>query len=261
VAKQYVTKQYVTKQYVTKQYVTKQYVTKIVWLDQDLWFPPAEEALDDPNGLLAAGGDLSVDRLLLAYASGIFPWYSDGQPIIWWSPDPRCIIDLNHLHTAKSMLKLRKKGRYKVTIDTQFERVIRACAQPRAYADSTWITEEMIGAYVQLHKNGHAHSFEVWDSQGDGNELVGGLYGVSIGACFFGESMFSTRPNTSKIAFITMVNQLSKWNYQLIDCQLENSHLLSLGAYTIRKTVFLSILRKGLQSPTRAGNWQADWIW
>lgn len=238
-------------------------MTKIAWIDKELWFPPAQEALRDPDGLLAAGGDLSVERLLLAYSSGIFPWYSEGQPILWWSPSPRCLIDKEHLHISKSMRKILNKRQYNVTIDNQFEAVIRSCAQPREYADGTWITEEMIDAYIALHNAGHAHSFEVWDSSSTIStpELVGGLYGVSIGSCFFGESMFSTRPNTSKIAFIFMVQQLSKWNFKLIDCQLENPHLLSLGAYAIGKRQFLTILESTATMSPPSSTWQSDWHW
>ncbi|MCP5206696.1 MAG: leucyl/phenylalanyl-tRNA--protein transferase [Hahellaceae bacterium] len=230
-------------------------MTKIAWLDDQLWFPDLSEALQDPDGLLAAGGDLSSERLALAYYSGIFPWYSDGQPILWWSPGTRCIIDQAHLHISASMRKLIRKERYQITRDRAFEQVIRSCAAPRSYADSTWITEDMIQAYTELHRRGIAHSFEVWDQQA-GEKLVGGLYGVAIGSCFFGESMFSTAPNTSKLAFIHMVEQLTTWNFKLIDCQLENPHLMSMGAYGICKQRFLTILKSARVIPPSELAWR-----
>jgi leucyl/phenylalanyl-tRNA--protein transferase len=230
-------------------------MTKIAWLDDQLWFPEASDALQDPDGLLAAGGDLTSERLALAYYSGIFPWYSDGQPILWWSPATRCIIDLEHLRVSTSMRKLIKRKHYAITRDRAFEQVIRGCAQPRAYADSTWITEEMILAYTALHKRGIAHSFEVWRHQ-ETDELVGGLYGVAIGSCFFGESMFSIVPNASKLAFIHMVQQLSAWGFKLIDCQIENSHLQSLGAYSICKKQFLTILKSARAIPPTQHAWR-----
>lgn len=230
-------------------------MTKIAWLDDQLWFPDLNEALQDPDGLLAAGGDLTIERLALAYYSGIFPWYSDGQPILWWSPGTRCVIDAKHLHISTSMRKLMRKERYLITRDHAFEQVIRSCAAPRSYADSTWITEEMIVAYTALHHRGIAHSFEVWDQQ-SGGKLVGGLYGVAIGSCFFGESMFSTAPNTSKLAFIHMVQQLSEWDFKLIDCQLENPHLMSMGAYAICKQQFLTILESGRVIPPSELAWR-----
>ncbi len=219
----------------------------IVWLDDELWFPPPQLALKEPDGLLCAGGDLSIQRLRLAYASGIFPWYEAGQPILWWSPDPRCLIDRDHLHVSRSLRKhLRKNlSHLIITIDQAFDQVIEACAAPRTYSSGTWITPEMIAAYKALHQTGIAHSFELWH----GDNLVGGLYGVAIGRAFFGESMFSRQTNASKLVFAWMVLQLTQWEFSLIDCQLPNSHLQSLGAFTIPRAQFLTILEESVALP------------
>ncbi|RMF13335.1 MAG: leucyl/phenylalanyl-tRNA--protein transferase [Gammaproteobacteria bacterium] len=219
----------------------------MVWLDDDLWFPPPELALREPNGLLCAGGDLSLERLRLAYGSGIFPWYEDGQPLLWWSPDPRCLIDRSHLHVSRSLKKWLRKhiDALEIRIDTQFEDVVKACAAPRHYSDGTWITAEMQSAYLQLHRAGIAHSFELWR----GHQLVGGLYGVSLGRSFFGESMFSSETNASKLVFAWMVLQLSQWSFLQIDCQLPNAHLMRLGAFTQPRAHFLTILKKSIAEP------------
>lgn len=238
-------------------------MSQIPWLGEDLLFPPVTQTLEDPEGLLAAGGDLSAERLLLAYSQGIFPWYSEDQPILWWSPEPRCLIDIDSLHISKSMRKALNKKNYTVTIDSAFEAVITACASPRGDTEGTWITKEMIEAYIQLHRQGHAHSFEVWEGEKVGQQgtLIGGLYGISIGRCYFGESMFSNKTNASKIAFVYLVNQLSEWGYQLIDCQLENDHLLSLGAYTVCKNEFLTILNSNVNKNQPNPNWDLNWQW
>ncbi len=202
-------------------------------LEDSYAFPPVEEALDDPQGLLAVGGDLSVPRLLSAYQQGIFPWYGDDEPILWWAPSPRMVLQPKAVHIAKSMAKLMRQQTYRVTYDTAFARVIQQCANtPRAnQADrqATWILDDMRAAYIALYEAGYAHSFEVWQ----GAQLVGGLYGVAIGKMFFGESMFSLRSNVSKLAFIALAQQLEAWHFTLIDCQLPTDHLASLGANPI----------------------------
>lgn len=207
-------------------------------------FPPIDQALDDPNGLLAAGGGLSQERLIAAYRAGIFPWYSPGEPVLWWSPDPRCVLIPEQLHISRSMRKRLKKDDYEVVFDRNFGEVIDACSAPRSDADGTWITHEMKQAYELLHNRGFAHSVEVYI---DG-QLAGGLYGLAIGKLFFGESMFSRVRDASKIAFIKMVEQLQKWDYALIDCQVSNDHLFSLGASEISRDRFQAYLDKHLDS-------------
>ncbi len=197
-------------------------------------FPPIDQAIDDPNGLLAAGGSLSKQRLVDAYRRGIFPWYSPGEPILWWSPDPRCVLIPDQIHISRSMRKRLKKKDYSVVFDRDFPAVIDACSAPRRDADGTWISNQMKEAYCALHREGIAHSVEVYID----DELVGGLYGLSMGKLFFGESMFSRAKDTSKIAFIVMVEQLQKWGYALIDCQVSNDHLFSLGATEISRDEF-----------------------
>jgi len=201
-------------------------------------FPDPAFALDDPNGLLAVGGDLSPDRILAAYHQGIFPWFNPGDPILWWSPSPRTVIFPSQLHISKSLRKLLRKGRYKVTFDRCFSDVMRACAAPRDYADGTWISEEIIAGYSALHERGIAHSVEVWL----GDALVGGLYGMALGKVFFGESMFSKADNASKVGFAHLVRQLLAWDFQLIDCQVANDHLFSLGAIEIPREEFQQML-------------------
>ena len=204
------------------------------------------------GGLLAVGGDLRPERLLLAYRSGIFPWYSAGDPILWWSPDPRLILFPEWLHVSRRLQRLLKQGVFRITTDTVFGQVIRACAAaPRPRQDGTWITPEMIDAYCGLHRQGYAHSFEAWH----GDNLAGGLYGISIGGCFFGESMFSWETNASKAAFVRMVRQCAEWGIPLIDCQLANPHLLRLGAREVPRSLFLDLLEKHLRAETRRGPW------
>lgn len=203
-------------------------------------FPDTHQALEEPNGLLAAGGPLTKERLLRAYRSGIFPWYSPGEPVLWWSPDPRCVLLPEQLHISRSMRKRLKRNDYEVRFDANFAAVIQACAAPRAESEGTWITGEMQQAYIDLHNSGFAHSVEVYI---DG-ELAGGLYGIAMGKLFFGESMFSRQRDASKIAFIKMVEQLQKWGYALIDCQVTNEHLLSLGASEIPRKQFQQYLDK-----------------
>jgi leucyl/phenylalanyl-tRNA--protein transferase len=212
---------------------------QLTWLRSDsLAFPAPDQAMTEPEGLLAAGGDLSPERLLSAYSQGIFPWYQDGQPLLWWSPDPRTVLQPARLHVSRSMQKFMRKAELNITLDRDFPAVIRACSEPRDYSDSTWITEEMQQAYCQLHRLGIAHSVEVWD----GGHLVGGLYGVALGRVFFGESMFSRRSNASKAGFIFLVRQLEQWGYALIDCQMPTEHLFSLGAESISRDEFVTSL-------------------
>ena len=221
----------------------------LTWLKRDtLTFPPLTKAMREPNGLLAAGGDLSADRLIQAYRHGCFPWFSEGQPILWWSPDPRTVLFPEELHVSRSMAKLLRQQRYQVSFDRDFKAVIQACAGPRRDADGTWITDDMQNAYTELHARGHAHSVEVWDN----GELVGGLYGLAMGQLFFGESMFSRADNASKFGFITLARHLQAWGFVLIDCQMPTPHLESLGARSIPRREFADYLRDHLDQPTTA---------
>ncbi len=212
-----------------------------------------DPALAEPDGLLAAGGDLSVERLLAAYAAGVFPWYSEGLPILWWSPDPRLVLFPAELHVSRSLLRTLRSARFQVRADTAFEQVIRRCAgQLRPGQDGTWITPEMIDAYLRLHRRGVAHSFEAWDGEG----LAGGLYGVSLGAAFFGESMFADRPDASKVAFVRSVEWLAARGIQMVDCQVRTAHLQRFGAREIPRREFLARLARALERPTLWGRWQ-----
>lgn len=222
-------------------------MSQLTWLRPDsLAFPAHNRALDEPEGLLAAGGDLSPERLIHAYSQGIFPWYQDGQPLLWWSPNPRTVLFPARLHVSRSMQKFMRKTDLAITLDQAFPGVIKACAQPRDYTDSTWITDEMQLAYCHLHRLGFAHSVEVWEK----DSLVGGLYGVALGKVFFGESMFSRRSNASKSAFIFLVRQLQEWGFELIDCQMPTEHLFSLGAESVSRDDFLRQLRLYCPRPT-----------
>ena len=217
-------------------------------LTQDLVFPNPMHA--DEQGLLAVGGDLSMDRLLLAYESGIFPWYNDDQPLLWWSPDPRCVLQPSEVKVSKSMRNVLNRADFEVTADQAFPEVIRACMDTRK-REGTWLNEDMVSAYINLHRLGIAHSIEVWR----GDALVGGLYGLSLGNLFFGESMFSKANNMSKVAFICLARGLERWGMPLIDCQVENDHLISLGAQAMPRAEFLEHLRRGMEAPTRRGSW------
>ena len=222
-------------------------------LDPDnLHFPDPATALEDPNGLLALGGDLSPERLLAAYQRGIFPWYEEGHPILWWSPDPRMVLFPDELHISRSLRKTLQKARLRVTANQAFGEVIRQCAGKRHNARGTWITQAMQEAYNRLHALGYAHSVEVWQ---DG-VLAGGLYGLAIGRVYFGESMFSHVDNASKIAFAHLVKHLQAWDYELIDCQVSSEHLASLGAREISRTQFLSLLPRPLANPSPCSGWQ-----
>ncbi len=208
-------------------------------------FPETTLALAEPNGLLAAGGDLSPGTLLAAYERGIFPWYQAPQPILWWSPDPRSVILPGQLHLSRSLRRELRKNRYTITFDRAFEAVVRCCAETREDGLGTWIDEDMVQAYCALHRRGYAHSIEVWD---DG-DLVGGLYGVALGTAFFGESMFSRRSNTSKIALVALVTQLEKAGFGLFDCQVESPHMNSMGAINLPR---LDFERRLAQTVTQA---------
>ncbi len=228
----------------------------VTWLspqDSPEWFPPLEHALDEPSGLLAAGGDLSPERLLAAYRRGIFPWYSPGQPVLWWSPDPRTVLFPEEFHLSRSLEKaIRNKG-FRVTIDADFEEVIDACAAPRAHSPGTWITPEMRQAYLRLHRLGFAHSIEVRHDA----VLAGGLYGVRLGGVFFGESMFSLRRDGSKIALAHLVMMCAHNSIEVIDCQLASRHLASLGARSIPRTRFQALLSRWASARDPAGLNQA----
>ena len=203
--------------------------------DATYQFPNAELALTEPNGLLAIGGDLHPNRILHAYRHGIFPWFSEDQPILWWSPDPRMVLFPKQLSVSRSLKKAIRKSGIEFTYDRAFTRVIFSCAQPRPKQPETWITAGMMDAYITLHKQGHAHSFEVWQDK----KLIGGLYGIGIGQVFFGESMFSFQTNASKIAFVKAVEMLLQWDYALIDCQVESLHLQNFGARNIPRREFI----------------------
>lgn len=233
-----------------------------MWLDpDDTYFPPSSCALEDPDGLLAIGGDLTTERLLAAYGKGIFPWYSAGQPIYWWTPAERMSLAPKSLHLGKSLKKLARKHPFRITVDQAFDDVIRKCAtSERRGEDGTWITEEMNDAYRRLHRLGFAHSIEAWQK----DQLVGGLYGVHLGKVFFGESMFSAVSGASKIAFATLASQLKKWQFDLIDCQVHTHYLESFGAKEIPRSEFESILAMSIENnldlhQTPSINWQSQW--
>jgi leucyl/phenylalanyl-tRNA---protein transferase len=222
----------------------------IFQLDDRLVFPRPD--LAERDGLLAVGGDLRPQRLLLAYANGIFPWYSEGLPILWHSPDPRMVLDPAQLHVPRSLRKALRRGQFEVRLDTAFAEVVQHCAEtPRADQDGTWITSEMLAAYINLHELGFAHSAEAWH---DGR-LVGGLYGVSLGSAFFGESMYTHAPDASKVAFVVLVEQLHAWGVRLVDCQVHTDHLERFGATLWPRACYLDELRACLDQPTRRGRW------
>ncbi len=219
--------------------------------DNDPSFPEAE--LAEASGLLAVGGDLSEARLLMAYCNGIFPWFQEGADFYWYSPDPRFVLFPKELRVHKSMRSIFNQKKFRVTLDTCFEAVMRNCAStPRPPYDGTWISEDFVKGYTRLHERGLAHSVEVWQ----GDDLVGGLYGISIGKLFFGESMFAQVPNASKAGFITLVRALEKMDFWLVDCQVETEHLGSLGAKGISRTTFLELLAKNAYQKTMAGKWR-----
>jgi leucyl/phenylalanyl-tRNA--protein transferase len=230
----------------------------IPWLRPQDPLPPIERALAQPNGLLAAGGGLAPGRIVDAYRRGAYPWFSDGQPVLWWSPDPRMVLHVDRFRVRRSLDKRVRQGRYEIRIDTAFERVIRACAEPRAGQDGTWITGAMVEAYVELHRRGVAHSVEAWS----GDALAGGLYGLAIGRVFFGESMFARAPDASKVALVHLVAKLKADGVPLIDCQQETAHLAGLGARPIARRAFAALLAELIHSdappaPWIAGPWGA----
>jgi leucyl/phenylalanyl-tRNA---protein transferase len=223
----------------------------LAWLERGDPFPPVERALRNPNGLLAAGADLSVGRLLEAYRSGIFPWYSNGQPPLWWSPDPRMVLECAALKVSRSLSKsIRNKG-YAVRIDSAFAEVLRGCSEPRRYEPATWLGADMRLAYARLHEAGYAHSFETWR---DG-ELVGGLYGVAVGRMFYGESMFARATDASKVALVKLVQVLTSRGFPLVDCQMHTPLLESLGAREIPRREFLRALAGLVNYPEPPMKW------
>jgi len=229
----------------------------IPWLESTTPFPPLASALIDPNGLLAAGADLSPERLMAAYQRGIFPWFSPGQPILWWSPDPRMVLAPSALKISRSLAKTLRHADYTVRLDTAFDQVIAACATTPRYGQSgTWITTEMIAAYQQLHRQGIAHSVETWHN----DNLVGGLYGIAIGGAFFGESMFSHRTDASKIALAHLCAFLDARGFGIIDCQMETSHLASLGAQPIPRDVFVARITPLVADRAAFERWPANGI-
>jgi len=223
----------------------------IPYLDPEDPFPPVEDAMRDPNGLLAAGGDLSPTRLLDAYRRGIFPWFGDEDPLLWWSPDPRMVLLVDELHVSHSLRKTIRSGRLRVTADRAFSAVVSGCAAPRDDGEGTWITTEMRAAYARLAALGYAHSIETWQH----DVLVGGLYGVAIGQMFFGESMFARVSDASKVAFVELVQHLRQWGFRMIDCQMPTAHLASLGARQIPRREFLAEVDRAVRQPSIPAPW------
>jgi leucyl/phenylalanyl-tRNA--protein transferase len=224
----------------------------IPWLRTDTPFPPIATALTDPNGLLAAGGDISAERLLAAYSQGIFPWYGEGQPVLWWSPDPRMVLFVDEFRITRSLGKAIRQRRFDVRVDSAFRTVMERCsATPRHGQTGTWITPELVDAYCALHQRGHAHSVESWR----GDKLVGGLYGVSIGRIFFGESMFTRETDASKVALAHLVAMARRAGIPMIDCQQETAHLASLGARSIPRAAFANRLAALVNSSVPADAW------
>lgn len=223
-------------------------------LTDRLAFPPPEGA--DPNGIVAVGGDVRPERLLLAYSLGIFPWpHEEDDPLLWFSPDPRFVLSLDRVQVGRSLKKVIRRGTYEVRFDTRFREVMEACAHTkRPNQRGTWITRELVKGYVGLHQLGFAHSIEAFD----GEALVGGLYGVSLGRAFFGESMFATSPDASKVAFVTLLGHLKSWGFDFVDCQVHTDHLERFGAEEWPREVYLDVLRDAVATPTRRGAWVAE---
>jgi leucyl/phenylalanyl-tRNA--protein transferase len=230
-------------------------VIRLPLLDPDApaSFPDPRQALTEPNGLLAFGGDLSPTRLLAAYGKGIFPWFSDGEPILWWSPDPRCVLHTQDLRMGRSLRRQLADKHWRLTLDHAFDAVVRGCAAPRRDASGTWIVPAMVDAYNRLYHLGHAHSIEVWE---DG-QLIGGIYGIALGQLFCGESMFSRRSGASKLALVALARLLHSWDFPLIDTQVANAHTLSLGAVEIPRAQYLQDVATLRRQPGQPGNWAA----
>ncbi len=226
----------------------------IPWLEPDQPFPPLQRALRQPNGLLAAGADLSIPRLVDAYRRGIFPWYSAGEPILWWSPDPRMVLYPSEIRISRSLSKTLRRRAYSITADRAFDQVVAACRAPRPGQDGTWITGEMVAAYRALHAAGIAHSIETWR----GDDLAGGLYGIAIGRAFFGESMFARAPDASKTALVALSRQLQRWSFGVIDCQMTTAHLASMGAREISRREFARQLSELVDYQGVPGPWRLD---
>ncbi len=228
----------------------------ITWISSDdppEAFPEIESAFDIPDGLLAAGGDLSPERLLYAYRHGIFPWYDSGQPILWWSPDPRCVLRPHEFHVSKRLRRSLSRSKLEVSFNQAFSAVIAACAEDRTGQQGTWITDDMADAYSRLHQQGWAHSIEIWQE----NRLAGGLYGLAIGRAFFGESMFSRQTNASKAAMLALCQQMVLNDFEILDCQVESPHLVSLGASLMPRKKFAAVLRQACKSNSQFLDWPA----
>ncbi|MCC7081014.1 MAG: leucyl/phenylalanyl-tRNA--protein transferase [Burkholderiales bacterium] len=226
----------------------------IPWLGREHAFPPLGSALDEPNGLLAAGGDLSPGRIIAAYRRGIFPWFGDDEPILWWSPDPRMVLYPEELRVSRSLRKAMRRPDYEIRVDTQFRAVMEGCARPRPGQAGTWIGASMIKAYCALHERGFAHSVETWRE----GELVGGLYGVALGRAFFGESMFARAADASKLALAHLARQLERWRFGVIDCQMRTNHMASLGAREITRAQFSRLLEQLVNYPPEPAVWAFD---
>lgn len=224
------------------------------WLKTVDDFPPVTRALSAPAGLLAAGGDLSAEWLIAAYSRGIFPWFNADQPILWWSLDPRMVLFPKELRVPHSLKRVMRKHRYEIRVDTAFRQVMEGCSQPRAGQDGTWISPQMIAAYTELHRLGVAHSVETWIN----GELAGGLYGVALGRIFYGESMFTRVADASKIAFVHLVRQLERWQFKVIDCQMNTAHLARFGAREIPRADFMQLLAEGVHAPGVTLPWQLE---
>ena len=223
----------------------------IPWLRGDAPFPPISKALKSPNGLLCAGGDLAPGRIVEAYSQGIFPWYSEGDPILWWSPDPRMVLFPDELRVSRSLRRSLARAAYETRVDTAFRDVIEACAAPREGQAGTWIVPEMVEAYVRLHELGFAHSVESWHE----GRLAGGLYGMALGKAFFGESMFARAPDASKVALVRLVGRLRAGGFRVIDCQQATAHLASLGAREIPRKAFAQLVQESIQYPLTGQRW------
>ena len=228
--------------------------SEIPWISGKTPFPEIDTALASPNGLLAVGGDLSQSRLLEAYGKGIFPWYVDQEPVLWWCPNPRMVIFPKKLKVSRSLNKIWRQKRFTISMDKAFPMVLENCRLPRKGVSDTWITEDMANAYKMLHADGYAHSIEIWESE----DLVGGLYGVSIGRAFFGESMFSKQANASKIAMIALAKQLINWNFEVIDCQISSEHLKTMGGIEISRQKFALLLARLVNYPSKLGMWKYE---